>query len=129
VNPKKPTDQDEAEAIIERNALMWHRLFNALDDLEEPHRGLVVVHRVYGYSIPYIATKLGWPPSLVLKRLWRASAELRKKLGENDQTERQGGVIAPNALVIPPVIRAAFCAIWSVEKRLPTFNGITAPGL
>jgi RNA polymerase sigma-70 factor (ECF subfamily) len=52
----------------------------AIDDLPEPHREIIVLRDIEGFSIQEIATMLSCPAGTVMSRLGRARAKLRRSL-------------------------------------------------
>lgn len=72
------TRDPEEEAI---QNLIWARVEEAIDQLEERHREVVVLHELQGFTYGEIARLLGVPVGTVKSRLFYAFQELRRLLG------------------------------------------------
>jgi RNA polymerase sigma factor (sigma-70 family) len=127
-------DQYAEDVDVEAHAMYALGVFEALERLPSPHREIALEHCVLGTPIKEMAERARISESTMGKRVWRALAELEKlrredqKLEEKRDRSRQSGLlIAPCPLDLDPETRAAFCAIWDVEGRLPQFGGPTPP--
>lgn len=116
-----PGELPDAEQITRANELR-----EAIDQLDQPLRDAFIGYKIVGYSGPELASMMNVHEDTILKRVWRASGEIQKKLARKDDSKR-GVLIAPAAIEIPIETRAAFCAIWSVEGRMPDFGGPKDP--
>jgi RNA polymerase sigma-70 factor (ECF subfamily) len=63
------------------------RLTNAIDELPEPFREVVILRCVEGFSYRDVASILGCPAGTVMSRLARARALLRRSLLGGDRSE------------------------------------------
>jgi DNA-directed RNA polymerase specialized sigma24 family protein len=103
-------------------------LIKAIDQLDEPNRELFIANKILGYQCPEIAAMTGLKDDTIWIRVWNACAQIRSMVGQPDERkEKRGVVIAPAEIEIPLETRAAFCAIWSVEGRMPNFGGPKDP--
>jgi DNA-directed RNA polymerase specialized sigma24 family protein len=103
-------------------------LIDAIDSLPENLRGMFIANKIEGRGCPEIAAMTGVKEDAIEKRVWNACAQIRYKLGYSDERKgRHGVVIAPAEIEIPLETRAAFCAIWSAEGRMPEFGGPKDP--
>lgn len=124
-------DELAPEGDIEEQAADALALMEALDALDPQTRRLVVASRVYDRTDREIAEEEGLTPSGVQSRVWRTCAELwRQVRGHRDEEKdrRRGALLLPGTLVIRPEFKAAMCAIWEAEGRLPSFGGPGGPG-
>ncbi len=111
--------RDQADSPLE--FLQACQLLREIDELEEPLRAVFINYRILGFSTREVAAMLGIAESTVWARDWSASARLQKNLARKEAKDRQklGVLIVPTAIEIKPEFRAAFCAIWEAEGRLP----------
>ena len=118
-------DGNAEERVAENFALM-----EALDALDSQTRRLVLASKLYERTDREIAAEEGLTPSSVQSRVWRTCAELWRRVHAHDegQDRRRGVLVLPGALVIAPEFKAAMCAIWEAEGRLPSFGGPGGPG-
>lgn len=117
--------EDVAGPNIEERASIALALLEQLDSLDESTRRLVIASKVFGFTDAEIAESEGLSPQVVQARIWRACAKISQKLGKSE--ERRGALLLPGELVIDGETRAAFCAIWEAEGRLPQFGGPKGP--
>jgi hypothetical protein len=100
----------------------------AIDQLDEPVRGLFIANKILGIQCPELATMTGLKDDTIWIRVWNACAQIRAMVGLPDERkEKRGVVIAPAEIEIRLETRAAFCAIWSAEGRMPEFGGPKDP--
>lgn len=103
-------------------------LMAAIDELDEQLREVFIASKVLELTYPEIATMTGVTERTVCNRIWSACAQLRKKLGQPDERkDNRGVVIAPTEIEIAPETRAAMCALWSLEGRMPQIGGPKDP--
>lgn len=103
-------------------------LMDAIDQLDEQLREVFIASKVLELTHPEIAAMTGVTERTVCNRIWSACAQLRKKLGQPDERkDKRGVVIAPTEIEIAPETRAAMCALWSIEGRMPQFGGPKDP--
>jgi len=103
-------------------------LMDAIDQLDERLREAFVASKVLGFSYLEIAAMKGVTERTICNRVWSACAQIRKKLGQPDERkDKRGVVIAPAEIEIAPETRAAMCALWSIEGRMPQFGGPKDP--
>lgn len=103
-------------------------LLDAIDSLPEHLRDLFIANKIEGRECPEIAAMTNVKEDAIFKRVWNACAHIQYKLGLSDERkEKRGVVIAPAEIEIPLETRAAFCAIWSAEGRMPEFGGPKDP--
>lgn len=117
--------EDVAGPNMEERASIALALLEQLDSLDESTRRLVIASKVFGFTDAEIAESEGLSPQVVQARIWRACAKISQKLGKSE--ERCGALLMPGELVIDGETRAAFCAIWEAEGRLPQFGGPKGP--
>lgn len=105
------------------------QLLDAIDALPEHQRALFIANKIEGRNCPEIAAMTGLTDGNIWIRVWNACAHLRYKLGlpDDERKEKRGVIIAPADIEIPRQTRAAFCAIWSAEGRMPNFGGPKDP--
>ena len=128
-NRQHPTTELEdiaAEGNLEARASDALALFEELDHIAEPARRMVIAAKVFGYTDAEIAQREGLSEDAVKTRIWRTCAQLSKKLRKRDE-EQRGALLFPGLLVIDGETRAAICAIWEAEGRLPQFGGPKGP--
>ncbi|MDI1428793.1 sigma factor-like helix-turn-helix DNA-binding protein [Polyangium sorediatum] len=124
-------DELPPEGDIEEQAAEALALMEALDALDPQTRRLVVASRIYDRTDRDIAEEEGLTPSSVQSRVWRTCSELWRRIrGHNDEEKdrRRGALLLPGLLAIRPEFKAAMCAIWEAEGRLPSFGGPGGPG-
>lgn len=127
-SPRTPDDLAASHDVEERAAEAL-ALMEALDAFEPATRRLLIASKVLGLTEREIAEGEGLSLSAVKARIWRASAELARRMRAGDeQHERRGVLLLPAAIVIAPEACAAMCAIWEAEGRLPSFGGPGGPG-
>ncbi|MBK9260800.1 MAG: sigma-70 family RNA polymerase sigma factor [Polyangiaceae bacterium] len=103
-------------------------LMDAIDQLDETNRELFIAYKILEYSLPEIAAMTGLGEDAIWLRVWNACAKIRKTLARNQKRdERRGVIIAPAEIEIAPETRAAMCALWSLEGRMPNFGGPKDP--
>jgi RNA polymerase sigma factor (sigma-70 family) len=127
-NRRHPTTEPDhlaTDANIEARACDALALLEQLDRLDETTRRMLIASKVLGYSDEEIGRELNMTAEAVRVRMWRACAQLSKSLPKRD--ERRGVLLAPGVLFIDDEIRAALCAIWSAEGRMPAFGGPKGP--
>ena len=127
-NRRHPTTEPDhlaTDANIEARACDALALLEQLDRLDETTRRMLIASKVLGYSDQEIGRELKMTAEAVRVRTWRACAQLSKSLPKRD--ERRGVLLAPGVLFIDDEIRAALCAIWSAEGRMPAFGGPKGP--
>ncbi|MCB9831616.1 MAG: sigma-70 family RNA polymerase sigma factor [Planctomycetes bacterium] len=92
-------DPAEALAILESHALLGQ----ALRELAEPYRGLIVARYLRGETPRAIARRLGRPAATVRTQLSRGLAMLRERLDRDQPTASWASVLLPLALSAPKV--------------------------
>ncbi|MBK9260706.1 MAG: hypothetical protein IPM54_12915 [Polyangiaceae bacterium] len=101
---------------------------DAIDQLDATNRELFIASKVLEYQLPEIAAMTGLGEDAIWLRVWNACAKIRKTLARNQKRdERRGVIIAPAEIEIAPETRAAMCALWSLEGRMPSFGGPKDP--
>ncbi|MDI3290467.1 sigma-70 family RNA polymerase sigma factor [Polyangium sp. 15x6] len=123
---------DELAAVhdVEERAAEALAVMAAVDVLDPQTRRLIIASKLLGYTESEIASREGLSSSAVKVRIWRTCAEISRRVRAHDerQDRRRGVLLLPGTLVIDPEIRAAMCAIWEAEGRLPSFGGPGGPG-
>lgn len=103
-------------------------LMDAIDQLDESSRELFIASKILKYELPEIAAMTDIKEDAIWLRVWNACAKLRKILAKNQKRdERRGVLIAPAEIEIAPETRAAMCALWSLDGRMPKFGGPKDP--
>lgn len=103
-------------------------LMDAIDQLDENSRELFIASKILKYEITEIAAMTDIKEDAIWLRVWNACAKLRKILAKNQKRdERRGVLIAPAEIEIAPETRAAMCALWSLDGRMPNFGGPKDP--
>ena len=133
-NPNDPTtDLESFESFRDGEAQIFDALavIEVLDLLEEPHRGLLIAHKVLGYTAAELAYELGISEDKVARKIWTATADVATKLRKPNKAEEKrralGALLLPGPLALTPELRAGMCAIWEAEGRLPQFGGPKGP--
>ena len=133
-NPNDPTtDLESFSSFRDGEAQIFDALavIEVLDLLEEPHRGLLIAHKVLGYTAAELANELGISEDKVARQIWTATAGVATKLRKPNKAEEKRRALAalllPGPLALTPELRAGMCAIWSAEGRLPQFGGPKGP--
>ncbi|TKD01384.1 sigma factor-like helix-turn-helix DNA-binding protein [Polyangium fumosum] len=124
-------DELAPEGDIEEQAAEALALMEALDALDPQTRRLVVASRIYDRTDRDIAEEEGLTPSSVQSRVWRTCSELGRRIrghSDEEKNRRRGALLLPGLLAIRPEFKAAMCAIWEAEGRLPSFGGPGGPG-
>jgi RNA polymerase sigma factor (sigma-70 family) len=111
--------RDQADSPLE--ILQACQLLDVIDELEDRLRTVFINYRILGFNTRELAKMLGIDETTVSDRALSAAAEIQKKLARKAAKDRRklGVFIAPTTLEIKPEFRAAFCAIWETEGRLP----------
>jgi len=78
--PERAEDASRAVAVHE-----------ALGDISDEHRAVLVLHDLQGLDYGEVADVLGVPVGTVKSRIHRARSELARRLGHLRETEPQGG--------------------------------------
>ncbi len=136
-------EASEAEAEALDRAQSQQRLLQAVLALDEPYRGVVILHYFDHLEVAEVARRLGVPESTVRTRLSRAIAELRTRFEHKDGPNWALAFLplAPPkaALVAAPLIGGTLVASsWKIAVPLalaaaltwlawPTHKGLDAP--
>jgi DNA-directed RNA polymerase specialized sigma24 family protein len=118
---------EEAERLDPHDAALRVELFLAIDALEEPLRGAVIRHAIFGYTYEEIAQATGQTVDTVQSWLKRGRALI---IASEHKETRRGLVIPIGAglgLGLTPLEKAAFAALLAVEGRAPQFGGPGGP--
>lgn len=121
-------DPEQFAEQRERNAVQSLALFDALEQLDEEQRWIIIECKLKERSNVEVGNDLGVSDDVVRYRLWRAMTQLLGILKDKDEhtsgkKEERGAIIAPLAFVFTDDQCGAFWAIWSAERRLPTYGG------
>jgi len=112
----------------ERDAVQSLTLFDALEQLDEAQRWIIIECKLKERSNVDVGNELRVSADVVRYRLWRATTRLLAILKDKDEKkngtkEERGAIIAPLAFAFTDDQCGAFWAIWKAEGRLPTYGG------
>lgn len=116
----------------ELHVLQSLALFDALEQLDDEQRWLIIECKFKGRSNVEVGKDLGVSDDVIRYRLWRAMTELLAILKEKDEStigekKERGVIIAPLMFEFTNDQCGAFWSIWSAEGRLPTYGGPPGP--
>lgn len=114
----------------DHDALLSLALFDALEQLDEEHRWIVLECKLKGRTNLDVSKEMGVSEDVARNRLWRAITQLLAILKDDPKIGkkgRNGSVIAPLAFEFTDDQCGAFWSIWKAEGRLPTYGGPPPP--
>ena len=107
-------------------------LFDALEQLNDVQRWLIIECKFKERSNVDVGKELRVSGDVVRYRLWRAMTRLVAILKDKDEKtngkkEERGAIVAPLAFAFTDDQCGVFWAIWKAEGRLPTYGGPPGP--